>query len=227
MKGVSRVVQLVRNPPSKWRRCKRHRLDSWIWKILWRRKWQPTPVFLPGKFHGWAWWATVHKVTESDTTEWLHFHFTFLGGRGEQVEFGFSCLLGQTSPSHYLSLGYMTEWINRRIFIHLSQCQPQVAYPLTSGAHQALCSALFSLRDWEDHRVQMMQLQESGDSGSLSVCVEEPLPAHMAQGWLLTQHSSDHPDFVVQVWKQHGLISKTCCMLSINNQYQSPESQTV
>ena len=22
------------------------------WKIPWRRKWQPTPVFLPGKFHG-------------------------------------------------------------------------------------------------------------------------------------------------------------------------------
>ena len=44
-----------------------------------------------------------------------------------------------------------------------------------------------------------MQLQESGDSGSLSVCVEEPLPAHTAQGWLLTQHSSDHPDSVAQV----------------------------
>ena len=24
----------------------------WSRKILWRRKWQPTPVFLPGKFHG-------------------------------------------------------------------------------------------------------------------------------------------------------------------------------
>ena len=23
-----------------------------IGKIPWRRKWQPTPVFLPGKFHG-------------------------------------------------------------------------------------------------------------------------------------------------------------------------------
>ena len=23
------------------------------WKISWRRKWQPTPVFLPGKSHGW------------------------------------------------------------------------------------------------------------------------------------------------------------------------------
>ena len=25
----------------------------WVRKILWRRKWQPTPVFLPGKSHGW------------------------------------------------------------------------------------------------------------------------------------------------------------------------------
>ena len=26
--------------------------DSWGWKIPWRRSWQPTPVFLPGEFHG-------------------------------------------------------------------------------------------------------------------------------------------------------------------------------
>ena len=30
----------------------RHRFDPWIRKIPWRRKWQPTPVFLPGEFHG-------------------------------------------------------------------------------------------------------------------------------------------------------------------------------
>ena len=24
----------------------------WVWKIPWRRKWQPTPVFFPGKPHG-------------------------------------------------------------------------------------------------------------------------------------------------------------------------------
>ena len=30
----------------------RHRLDPWVGKIPWRRKWQPTPVFLPGKSHG-------------------------------------------------------------------------------------------------------------------------------------------------------------------------------
>ena len=28
------------------------RLDPWVGKIPWRRKWQPTLVFLPGKFHG-------------------------------------------------------------------------------------------------------------------------------------------------------------------------------
>ena len=26
--------------------------DSWVEKIPWRRKWQPTPVFLPGESHG-------------------------------------------------------------------------------------------------------------------------------------------------------------------------------
>ena len=36
----------------------------------WRRKWQPTPVFLPGESQGGgAWWAAVYGVTESDTTE--------------------------------------------------------------------------------------------------------------------------------------------------------------
>ena len=32
--------------------CNRHGFDPWVRKIPWRRKWQPTPVFFPGKFHG-------------------------------------------------------------------------------------------------------------------------------------------------------------------------------
>ena len=31
--------------------CKKHRFNPWVKKIPWRRKWQPTPVFLPGKSH--------------------------------------------------------------------------------------------------------------------------------------------------------------------------------
>ena len=34
------------------RRLKRWRLSPWVGKVSWRREWQPTPVFLPGKSHG-------------------------------------------------------------------------------------------------------------------------------------------------------------------------------
>ena len=49
------------------------RFDPWIRKTPWRRKWQPTPVFLPGKsMDRGAWQATVRSgVTELDTTEQL------------------------------------------------------------------------------------------------------------------------------------------------------------
>ena len=53
--------------------CGRPRFHPWAGKIPWRRKWQPTPVLLPGKFHGqrsvvgYSPWG--HK--ESDTTERL------------------------------------------------------------------------------------------------------------------------------------------------------------
>ena len=32
--------------------CRRCRFDPWVWKIPWTRKWQPPPVFLPGKSQG-------------------------------------------------------------------------------------------------------------------------------------------------------------------------------
>ena len=32
--------------------CRRHKFGLWVRKIPWRRKWQLTPVFFPGKSHG-------------------------------------------------------------------------------------------------------------------------------------------------------------------------------
>ena len=32
---------------------RRPTFNPWVVKITWRRKWQPTPVLLPGKSHGW------------------------------------------------------------------------------------------------------------------------------------------------------------------------------
>ena len=43
-----------------------------LWKILWRRKWQPSPVFLLGKSHGeMSWWATINPWDgkESEMTQ--------------------------------------------------------------------------------------------------------------------------------------------------------------
>ena len=60
-----------KEPTCQCRRRKRCGFDPWVGKIPCRRKWQPTPVFLPGESHGqrslvghspWG-----HK--ESDTTE--------------------------------------------------------------------------------------------------------------------------------------------------------------
>ena len=47
------------------------RFDSWVWKICWRRKWQLTPVFLPGESHGQRSLAGYHPRDhkESDVTE--------------------------------------------------------------------------------------------------------------------------------------------------------------
>jgi len=53
------------------RRCKRHRFDPWVGMILWRRAWQATPVFLPGKFYGQRSLASCSSrgLKKSDTTE--------------------------------------------------------------------------------------------------------------------------------------------------------------
>ena len=39
-------------PAGQCRRPRRCRFNLWVRKIPWRKKWQPTPVFFPGKLHG-------------------------------------------------------------------------------------------------------------------------------------------------------------------------------
>ena len=56
------------------RKCRRCGFDPWVRKTLCRKKWQPTPVFLPGKSHwqrrvvGYSLWG----CRELDTTEQLN-----------------------------------------------------------------------------------------------------------------------------------------------------------
>ena len=58
------------------RRLRRRGFISWVGKIPWRRKWQLTPVFLPGKFHGQKSLAGYSPWShqELDGTEWPSLH---------------------------------------------------------------------------------------------------------------------------------------------------------
>ena len=49
--------------------CRRLEFDPWVRKIPWRRKWQPTLVFLPGKFHG--------QRSLADYSPWGHESWTW------------------------------------------------------------------------------------------------------------------------------------------------------
>ena len=40
---------VVKNEPAKQETCRRLGIDPWVGKIPWKRKWQPTLVFLPGR----------------------------------------------------------------------------------------------------------------------------------------------------------------------------------
>ena len=64
-------------------------------KKIRRRQWHPTPVLLPGKSHGWRsreGWSPWGRWG-SDTTEWLHFHFSLSWiGEGNGNPLQCSCL---------------------------------------------------------------------------------------------------------------------------------------
>ena len=60
-----------------------------------RRQWQPTPVLLPGKSHGWRSLVgcSPWDLEESDTTEQLYFHFSLSCiGEGNGNPLQCSCL---------------------------------------------------------------------------------------------------------------------------------------
>ena len=50
-KGDSQVVPVVKNLPANAGDARNVSSIFWVGKIPWR-KWQPTPIFLPGKYHG-------------------------------------------------------------------------------------------------------------------------------------------------------------------------------
>ena len=72
----------------------------------WRRKWQPTPVFLSGESQGWgAWWAAVYGVAQSRTRlSDLAYMCTF-----KRISFFSSCM--------HLVLGWLGKKTSKRVCV--------------------------------------------------------------------------------------------------------------
>ena len=87
--GTSLVAQMVKRLLTMW--------ETWVQSLgredLLRKKWQPAPVFLPGKSHGWR--SLVGYSSwgrkESDTTEWLHSLFSSWSPLSPSILFSSLC----------------------------------------------------------------------------------------------------------------------------------------
>ena len=75
LEGILKIVNTDHGFPGKEPacQCRRPEFDPWVRKVPWRRKWQPTLVFLPGESHGQRsqWGCSPWGRKELDTTEQL------------------------------------------------------------------------------------------------------------------------------------------------------------
>ena len=132
---------------------KRHRFDSWVKKISWRREWQPAPIFLAGESHGqrslenYSPWG----LKESDLAEATYHTHTHMGILlpSWTLFLSYLLLLDEFLPfwttdsfDSVKSVGFFSEWFFFFTHVHnpLCICQQQ--------CHES-CKHLRFLR-WQD-----------------------------------------------------------------------------
>ena len=115
---------------------KRSGFDPWVREILWRRAWQPIPVFLPGESHGqrrlvgYSPWG----CKESDTTEATK-HSTFLPEQFSGISTINHTLLCHHHHHPFPELLYNPRW-------KLYPLNPNAPFPLPPAAshrHSTCC----------------------------------------------------------------------------------------
>ena len=93
IRGASQVAQVLKNPTTNAGDA-RDVFNPWAGKIPWRRKWKPTPVFLPGESHrqrSWmgyrSWGRRELDVSEQLCTQnKLEFLLSQSNGHGQSPE---------------------------------------------------------------------------------------------------------------------------------------------
>ena len=85
------------------RRCKGCEFDPWIWKIPWKKKWQPTAVFLSGKYHEQGSLEGLQSIASQRVRhDWVTAHtHTYTGGNNINLFHINDYSLTEVSPSYW------------------------------------------------------------------------------------------------------------------------------
>ena len=80
--------------------CRSPQVDPWVRNIPWRGKWQPTPVFLPGKSHGQRnLVGSLHEIARVGLVTKLNHHQALLVMYVSPTQFLSILLLGEISTT--------------------------------------------------------------------------------------------------------------------------------
>ena len=174
----------------------------------WRKKWQPTPVFLPGESQGRGSLVgcRLWGRTESDTTEWLNFHFSCIGERnGNTLQC--SCLENPRDGGAWWAAIYgvsqsqtRLKWLSSSSILIFTGSQKQPLTDIENNSnskrftrHQAKHIIIFC---WQDRSQNL--------KGSICWLVLFLTKGKLVWVWLV--HSERGPS--ANIWRHNTLIPK-------------------
>ena len=123
---------------------------GWCWAYDRRRQWQPIPVHLPGKSHGWRSLVGYSPWgrEELDTTEQLHFHFSLSCiGEGNGYPLQYFCLENLRDGRAWWAAVYRVAQ-NRTQLMQLSSSSSRAYDKVKSCLLEMLIHPKFRVMEW-------------------------------------------------------------------------------
>ena len=140
--------------------CRRPGSDPWVRKIPWKRKWQPTLVFLPGEFHGQRSLVGYNPwdLKESNTTKLLnHFSRVRLCATPQTAAHQAAPSLGFSRQEHWSGLPFPSPRHERKSEREVAQSCPTLSDPMDCSLPGSSVHGIFQARvlEWGAPRLRV------------------------------------------------------------------------